>query len=177
MIGPRRSGRAGQNQAGVAAVEFAVVAILLFTLILGGMEFGRIFYVFNTVQEVTRKAAREAVVNWTDQQTAVKQKALFGGTVLPAGGEVTDAYLLIEYVNTPTGPKISPLPADVGTNIQECLGGAADCIKYVRVRVVNSDGTPVIYRPAWGFPSFLSIPIPFSTVVMPAESLGFRPSS
>lgn len=176
MIGPGRSERAARCQRGVAAVEFAVVAILLFTLILGGMEFGRIFYVFNTVQEVTRKAAREAVVRWADQQTTVKQMALFGGTVLPAGGEVTSAYLVIEYVNTPTGADISPRPADPGANIQECLAGATDCIKYVRVKVVNSDGTPVIYRPTWGFPSFLSIPIPFSTVVMPVESLGYRPS-
>lgn len=177
MISPARSGRVAKDQHGVAAVEFAFVAILLFTVILGGMEFGRIFYVFNTVQEVTRKAAREAVVNWTTQQAAVKRKALFGGTVIPAGGEVSDAYLVIEYVNTPTGAAISPLPADVGSNIQECLAGAADCIKYVRVKVVNSDGSPVTYRPTWDFSSFLSIPIPFSTVVMPAESLGFRPSS
>jgi hypothetical protein len=169
-----RARQAPQAQQGTTAVEFALVAMLLFVVILGGMEFGRMFFVFNTVQEVTRKAAREAVVRWTDQQTTVKRLALFGGTALPAGGELTDAYLTIEYTNTPTGPDISPRPIDAATNIQQCMAGASDCIRYVRVKVSNPDGTPLSYRPVWDFHGFFDVPIPMSTVVMPAESLGFR---
>ena len=49
--------RAGRQQ-GAAAVEFALVALLFFTLLFGILEFGRMLYLYNTVQEVSRRAAR-----------------------------------------------------------------------------------------------------------------------
>jgi Flp pilus assembly protein TadG len=38
-----------RQQSGVGAVEFAIIAMLLFTLLFGILEFGRMFYLFNTV--------------------------------------------------------------------------------------------------------------------------------
>lgn len=49
-------------QRGAAAVEFALVAGLFFTLLLGIMEMGRLLFYWNTVTEVTRLGARLAVV-------------------------------------------------------------------------------------------------------------------
>ncbi|WP_227869237.1 TadE family protein [Nitrosospira lacus] len=50
------------KQRGAAAVEFALVASLLFTLLLGIMEMGRVLFYWNTATEVTRLGARLAVV-------------------------------------------------------------------------------------------------------------------
>ncbi|MDE2387810.1 MAG: pilus assembly protein [Betaproteobacteria bacterium] len=50
------------NQRGVAAVEFALIAAVLFTLLIGIMEFSRVLYFWNTATEATRLGARLAVV-------------------------------------------------------------------------------------------------------------------
>lgn len=49
-------------QRGVAAVEFALIAILFFTLLLGIMEFGRWLFLLNGANEATRLGARLGVV-------------------------------------------------------------------------------------------------------------------
>ena len=50
------------SQSGVAAVEFALVAMILFSLLLGIMEFGRLMFTWNSAVEATRRGARLAVV-------------------------------------------------------------------------------------------------------------------
>lgn len=45
-------------QRGVAAIEFALLATLLLTLMLGAAEFGRALYQYNTVVKNTRSAVR-----------------------------------------------------------------------------------------------------------------------
>lgn len=67
------------NQRGVAAVEFALIVTLLFTLLIGIMEFSRVMYYWNTATEVTRLGARLAVV--CDQDAAAvksKMQAMLG---------------------------------------------------------------------------------------------------
>jgi len=49
-----------RNQTGAAAVEFAFVAIIFFTLFFGVVEIARAMYISNTLQEVTRRAAELA---------------------------------------------------------------------------------------------------------------------
>lgn len=49
-------------QAGVAAVEFALVSALFFTVLLGVMEMGRLLWIWNAAVEATRLGARMAVV-------------------------------------------------------------------------------------------------------------------
>lgn len=56
------------NQRGVAAVEFALIAAVFFTLLIGIMEFSRVLYYWNTATEATRLGARLAVV--CDQDAA-----------------------------------------------------------------------------------------------------------
>lgn len=158
-----------KRERGAVAVEFAVVAVAFLLLLFGIMEFGRLMYLFNTIQEVTRRAAREAVVTWklTHDTAAFKQAALFGGSTLPAGGEVGTANLRIEYLNV-SGAVISTLPTSPADNIIKCENGEAQCIASVRVSV-----TGVTYIPMVGLFPFLRIPLPPSTVTMPAESLGY----
>ena len=50
------------KQRGVAAVEFAMIAALLFTLLFGIMEMSRVLFAMNTATEATRLGTRLAVV-------------------------------------------------------------------------------------------------------------------
>lgn len=180
-------------QRGAAAVEFALVAMVFFLLLVGAMEFGRLFYLWNTVQEVTRNAARMAVVtNFADAGAiqAIRRAAVFRATdgSLPAAAEVTQANVNIRYLNA-AGALASPLPLSPGDNIAACMDEtrAAECIRFVEVCV--STGTTCDAAEAIPFvpmsalfsagdgpgTDLTGLRIPMSTVRMPAESLGFSP--
>lgn len=175
-----------RKQLGAAAVEFAFVVVVFFMLLLGIIEFGRFMYVWNTVQEVTRIAAREAVVsNFTAaEQDRVRRIAVFsiantGNPNLPGAAEINASHIDIEYLNS-LGVPVSAFPADPASNVEECLDNSNRCIRYVQVRVCeqgngNQPCTPVHYAPMVGLFNFLDIEIPASTVIMPAESLGYAP--
>lgn len=51
-----------RRQTGVAAVEFALVSAIFFTMLLGVIEMGRLLWVWNAAVEATRLGARLAVV-------------------------------------------------------------------------------------------------------------------
>jgi len=57
---PLRSLR--KSQRGAAAVEFALVAIVFFMLLIGIVEMGRVLFTWNAAAEATRYGARVAVV-------------------------------------------------------------------------------------------------------------------
>lgn len=158
------------RQRGAAAVEFAIVCLLFFTLLFGILEFGRMLYVYNTMQEVTRRGARAAVVRWVDQTATVKSIALFGGGSIPAGAEVATGNIVIEYLNK-AGAVATPQPLDPGDNLSACGDSTrtAECIYSVRVSIVG-----VTYSPMVSLFSFLGIALPPSVVTMHAESLGFE---
>jgi Flp pilus assembly protein TadG len=52
----------GASQSGVAAVEFALVCAMFFTLLLGVVEMGRLLWTWNAATEATRLGARVAAV-------------------------------------------------------------------------------------------------------------------
>jgi Flp pilus assembly protein TadG len=97
-----------KRERGVATVEFAVVASVLFTILFGVIELGRLMYTFNALAEGTRRAARLAVVcplndagissttnfatlpNFTSGNVQVQY--------LDAGGNPTGTYSAITYV-------------------------------------------------------------------------------
>lgn len=68
------------KQRGVAAVEFALLAGLLFTLLFGVIEMSRVLFYWNTATEATRLGARLAVVCDEKSATIVKERmrALLG---------------------------------------------------------------------------------------------------
>ncbi|SDH42502.1 TadE/TadG family type IV pilus assembly protein [Nitrosomonas sp. Nm132] len=83
----RFSQRAAQR--GVAAVEFALIASLLFTLLLGVMEMSRVLFYWNTATEATRLGARLAVVcNQDASAIKTKMRAMLG--VLTPGNITVD---------------------------------------------------------------------------------------
>lgn len=172
------------RQSGVAAVEFGLIATLLFLLSLGIIEFGRFMYVWNTTQEITRHAAREAAVRNFDADSidAIRREAIFsadttGDVAVPGGPEIASTNVVIRYLNA-DGVPATPMPDNPEDNIAACLDvdRAASCIRYVEASVCMDDGdcTPVPYQPLIGLFPLLAIDIPRSTVIMPAESLGYR---
>ena len=48
------------NQQGMVAVEFALIAIILFSFLFGAMEMSRALFYWNTATEATRLGARLA---------------------------------------------------------------------------------------------------------------------
>jgi hypothetical protein len=181
-------------QRGAATVEFALIAIVFFLALLGIMEFGRLMYVWNTTQEVTRHAAREAVVrDFTSAETgAIKRESIFrGGTsgtvYLPAGVEITNAtvrlvYLAVDVVGNRVAITAGNMPADPADNISACsdaLRMHTSCIRFVQacIAVAADCVTSIPYHPMVlllaNLGINLAINIPASSVVMPAESLGF----
>ncbi len=66
----RRLGTRG-GEAGSAAVEFAVVCPLLFAILLGLVEFGRVMMVQQTLVSSAREACRVAVLPGTTKQDVI----------------------------------------------------------------------------------------------------------
>lgn len=173
---------------GAATVEFALVALLYLTLTFGVIEFGRVIFLWNTVQEVTRHAARDATVSdFTDAgaMNQVKQNAIFRSTPGPLilGGAIDDTYVRINYLNASLNEVDTSLTCP-SQNISTCLSdpNGASCIRFVQARLCQPGGgatcNPVPYTPMVTLlaPFFTAVTIPPSQVVMPAESLGYRPS-
>lgn len=177
-------------QRGAAAVEFALIVIVFLTLLLGIIEFGRFLYLWNTVQEVTRRAAREAVVCRPIEKERIKCKAVFrdcsadftGTLLLPAGAGVSNRNVRIRYLDATGVNSVTTIP-DAEQNIINCEASstATDCIRFVEASVcqpgndqsVCTDTDHVTYQLMIPFVPIPEIPIPFSKVVMPAESLGY----
>jgi len=84
----------GRRQQGVAAVEFAIVASLLFTLLFGVIEMGRLLWTWNAAVEATRHGARLAAV--CDQNASRIRAAMVER--LPA---LSASQIVITYLNPP----------------------------------------------------------------------------
>lgn len=86
----RRADFGRGRQRGVAAVEFAIVAIVFFVLIFAIVDFGRWLFAMNAAAEATRLGARLAVVCNIDSATPKNcmRKMLPG---------LTDAQVAISY--------------------------------------------------------------------------------
>ena len=168
MNRPRHPARL-QRQRGAAIVEFALICMLFFTLVLGIIELGRMLYLYNTMQEVTRRGAREAVIRWVDEGAAIRRLALFGGSTLPAAPELTTSNITIKYLNA-AGNEVTNLPLDAGDNMSACNDALRvnDCIYSVSVSLDN-----VTFVPLVSLFGMLNIAMPTTKVVMYAESLGF----
>jgi hypothetical protein len=148
----------------------ALCCLLFFTIIFGILEFGRMMYLYNTMQEVTRRGAREAAIRWVDKGSVIKNLALFGASSVPAAPEVTASNITIRYLNA-AGSEVTLFPLDPGDNMSACndVTRTNECIRSVSVSLEN-----VTYAPMVSLFSFLSIAMPTTTVVMYAESLGFN---
>ncbi|MDB5936816.1 MAG: pilus assembly protein TadE [Massilia sp.] len=189
MRAPRRA-----FQTGATLLEFALVFGLFLTLVFGIIEIARIMYIYNTLQEVTRRAAAAAATSdFSNAATtnAIRQNAIFrtspGELVLAS--PVSDQHVRIDYLaltrqpnGTTTMVEIAPssLPSCPGKNRQICMGdpNASNCIRFVRVRVCNPANTDQCDRVDYSsFTQLVNLPVklPTAPTIVPAESLGFTP--
>jgi hypothetical protein len=66
-------------QRGLTTVEFSVVGLLLFVVLFGVFEISRMMWVFNALDEVTRRGARMAAVCQVNDP-AIQQVAIFNAS-------------------------------------------------------------------------------------------------
>ena len=77
------------RQRGAAAVEFALIASILFTLLFGIMEMGRVLFYWNTATEATRLGARLAAVCNKDAASIKSRMSNMLGVLTPGNINVT----------------------------------------------------------------------------------------
>jgi hypothetical protein len=183
-----RTGAPASRQAGVAAVEFALLALIFFTFVFGIIEIARLLYVFNTLQEVTRRAAGAAASVYatdSDATARVRQYAIFrntpGGLVLAP--PITDEHIRLEYLRfdlsvIPSGT----LPVDAAANRGLCMMDphAANCIRFVQAQVCDpaesGQCNPVRFQMLLPLID-LRMPLHKATTITPIESFGYVPGT
>ena len=175
-------------------MEFALVAIVFFTVLFGMIELARAMYICNTLQEVTRRAAAAAVnTDFTipGALSQVQQRAVFRSDrgMLAFADPVTDEHIRIDYMsiartgNALQAQPITAMPSGPGDNRVNCAAdpNGPSCIRLVRVRVCAPSGSgggaacgAVPYKT---IVSLIAMPfaLPTSTTIMPAETLGLAP--
>lgn len=178
-----------RTQRGVAAVEFAIVAVIFFTLFFGILELARAMYLCNTLQEVTRRAVALAVnTDFSNEQDMqkVRERAIFrtGAGALMFGDPITDEYVKIDYLSIPAGasvPVAATMPDNPQDNRVNCTSNpnAAKCIVLVRARICAPGGgagtcDPVPYRAIFSLVP-IAFSLPASTTIAKIETLGLPP--
>ena len=144
------------KQRGTAAVEFALVAAVVLTVLFAVFEVTRLFFVANALEEATRRGARVAAVCQVNDP-AIREIALFnnsgGGGVSPLVWGLTTANIRVDYVSND------------GNVVADPVGSFID-IDAVRVSIQNYQHDLII-------PFFArSISMPTFATTIPRESLG-----
>ncbi|SHM36618.1 TadE-like protein [Duganella sacchari] len=182
------------HQRGATTAEFALSAVIFFTVLFFVIELARVVYVWNTLQEVTRRAAYAAAVSDFSNPAvmdSVRQAAILRDSsgLLPLGDPVTDAHIRIDYLaltrNANGSLAMTPIPtaslpacpARVHINCIANPNGSS-CIRFVRARLCapGTDCDEVRYRPFFPLTG-LSHALPTATTISKAESLGYQPGN
>jgi hypothetical protein len=196
-----RGAPSARAERGATLIEFALAVLLFFLFLEGFLEFSRATFLWNTAQEITRRAARAAAMADFSNPAAlaaIRQNAVFRSTPgeLPLGGGLGDGYVQISYLSldaafAPQDIPAASLPAGPGSNMLNCAANpnAANCIRFVRARLCapssaggGCDAIP--YTPMLGMlaPLLLAaggtpLLLPPSSTVVRAESLGYLPGT
>lgn len=176
------------RQAGTAAVEFSLVAIIFFTLVFGTLELARMEWLLNTLEEVTRRAATAAAnVDYRDAAALemVQADAVFRDSPgpLPLADPVTSDNVKIDYLWLSKDDwdlrHMSTLPACPAGNRSNCMANphADNCIRFVRARVCASmDGSGncsrLSYQMVFPFLDLSGMKLPVAATIVPAGNLG-----
>lgn len=147
---------------GVYVVEFAIIGLMLFILLFGVLEMGRLYFTVNTLNEVVRRGARLAVVcNISDQQV-ILQRAIFDTA---AGDGASDLLRGLKSSHV-TLTYLDENGALVGNPADEAGVNGFRAIRYVHLEVANF--TFKLLIPTLG----KTITLPVFKATLPRESLG-----
>lgn len=136
------------HQKGTTTVEFAIVGLLTLVLLFTIVEFGRILFSLNVLDESARRAARVAAV------CAVGDGAITQAATFVSLPNLTDANVVTEYLD------------DNGNALGDPAGANYAAIEFVRVRLVNYTFPVAIPLIATVFAA------PEISSTLPRESLG-----
>jgi hypothetical protein len=176
------------RESGVAAVEFALLTMIFFTFVFGIIEVSRLLFVYNTLQEVTRRGAAAAVSVYPSDPDAiakVKQNAIFRDSPGPLllAAPITDQHVRISYLKFDLSviPAAS-WPASAASNRQICMADphATNCIRFVQVQIcdIGATNTCEPVRSQMLLPLIdLRIPLHKATTISQVESLGYVPGT
>jgi Flp pilus assembly protein TadG len=129
-----------RSERGAAAVEFAIVIPLLLLLLIGIAEFGRVFYMQNSITNAARVAARTMAVEASTATTA----AAIATAVSDAKNAAVDASVVSPAVTT----------AQVAISPGSCVPPASGQAVYVTVTITYPVQQMTGFLPA--FPTSLT---------------------
>ncbi|ERI53967.1 hypothetical protein N878_03010 [Pseudomonas sp. EGD-AK9] len=142
-------------------VEFAIIGLLLFTLLFGVLEMGRLYFTVNALDEVVRRGARLAAV-CDIRDPVILRRAIFNAADEAGAsrliGRLQTADLSLVYLNETGATVASPDDFDSASGFR--------AIRYVQLRVENFPHELLIP----GFGGVFTLPAFRSTI--PRESLG-----
>jgi Flp pilus assembly protein TadG len=108
-----------RSERGTAVVEFALIAPLLFLVLFGVLEFGRILNAYNQVTQLAGQGARAAAVSFNPDGTAVGDSSgVAGGACSSAGTHSIQCQLSSYYAGNDSlsgvNACIPALPSGIG---------------------------------------------------------------
>ncbi|MFI8746639.1 TadE/TadG family type IV pilus assembly protein [Pseudomonas sp. NPDC077186] len=143
---------------GVYVVEFAIIGLLLFTLLFGVLEMGRLYFTVGTLNEVVRRGARLAAVCQISDPVVLR-RAIFNAANDEGAsgliGNLDTADLSLVYLDENGAVVASPGdPANLSS------------IRFVQLSIENFAFTLLI--PGFGG----GVNLPVFRAILPRESLG-----
>ena len=148
-----------RSQSGLHTVEFALVGALFFILLFAAIEFGRLMFVWNTLDETSRRAARVAVV-CPVEHSAIRRVAMFAGPTSdgnsPVLKDLNEGLISLQYLTA------------AGSVVPDTTANYLD-IAFVRSEVSGFQHQLII--PFF----FRQFELPPFITVLPRESLGVSP--
>jgi len=180
--------RPPSRQAGSTAIEFALLALVFFIFVFGILEVARLLFVFNTLQEVTRRAAAAAVNVYPNDTNAIaqlKRTAIFRNTPgeLVLASPVTDQHVHLDYLTIDLSViPPSSWPENAAANKQTCLldPHASNCIRFVQARICvpgNANRCDVVTSRMLIPIINAQIPLHRATTIATVETLGYIPGT
>ncbi|RJG09756.1 pilus assembly protein [Pseudomonas cavernicola] len=146
---------------GVYVVEFAIIGLLLFVLLFGVLEMGRLYFTVNALNETVRRGARLAAVCDISDPIILRRAIFNAATDSGASSLINNlgtADLSLTYLDVNGATVASP------NDLTGVNGFRA--IRYVQLRITNFSFNLLIP----GFGGVFALPAFRST--MPRESLG-----
>jgi hypothetical protein len=173
------------RQHGIAAVEFALTCVILFSFLFGIMEVARLTFVWNSLTQATSYTARTAATTAfsSSQLDTLRQQAIFvvnASDPMPMTDNITYKNLQVVYLDANQNPvSQSQMPSCQAENLTNCAAdpGGTSCVRFVRVRVcqagsVGNSCIPVPYHPWVSMSAMagLNINLPWFTAIVPLEA-------
>lgn len=150
------------RQGGATMVEFSFISLMFFIILFTVLEFSRLIFVWNAVDDATRLGARAAAVCSVDSadiaNIARSDPYGTGNPLLP--DDIDASNIVIRYLDQNGNQLVSPTPDNPASYMQ---------VRFVEVSIVNYQHQLLI--PLFG----RTITLPPFTSIRPREALGVIP--